>query len=211
VIRRAVAVALALTLAAGLLPTSAAGDGDPASDVLLGENVFYPYTPVVAPSVAAKLNGETDAATRAGFPIKVALIASPTDLGVIPSVFGHPQQYADFLYREITFAGATHLLVVMAAGYGVQGAKPTVVAAAQAMAKPAGPSSTALAQAAISVVAKMASASGHPLPGTVAAASAGAGGGDRTVLLIALVAAALLVSGALVGLRVRRRPGARPR
>lgn len=209
-IRRAVAVLLALVLAGAALPAVGGADGDPASDVLLGENVFYPYTPAVAPAVAAKLNGETDAAGRAGFPIKVALIGSPTDLGVVPSVFGHPQQYADFLYREITFAGATHLLVVMAAGYGVQGVRPTMVAATRTMAKPAGPGSTALAQAAIAVVAKMASAAGHPLPGTVAARDT-AGRGDRTVLLVALVVAAVLVSGGLIGLRARRRPGPRSR
>ncbi len=72
----ALGLALALALAATLLPAVAAADGDPASDVLLGEDVFYPYMPAVTTSVQTVLNAETAAARRAGFPIKVALIAS---------------------------------------------------------------------------------------------------------------------------------------
>ena len=76
-------------------PRAARADGDPASDVLLGENVFYPYAPPVSPALQKTLNAETAAAKAAGFPLKVALIAAPVDLGVIPDLFGKPQQYAD--------------------------------------------------------------------------------------------------------------------
>ena len=89
--------------------------------MLLGENVFYPYTPPSPSRLQKPLNPETAAAKRAGFPIKVALIASPIDLGVIPGLFGKPQKYADFLDQEISFRGKQPLLVVMAAGYGTQG------------------------------------------------------------------------------------------
>ena len=89
--------------------------------MLLGLNVFYPFEPPVRRSVQRTLNAETAAAKRAGFPIKVALIASPLDLGVIPSLFGKPQQYADFLDQEISFLGKQPLLVVMSDGYGTQG------------------------------------------------------------------------------------------
>jgi hypothetical protein len=51
----------------------------------------------------------------------VALIASPLDLRVIPSLYGKPQQYADFLDQEISFAGKQRLLVVMPDGYVTQG------------------------------------------------------------------------------------------
>ena len=43
--RRFASLLTALLLAAALVPAAASADGDPASDVLLGENVFYPYTP----------------------------------------------------------------------------------------------------------------------------------------------------------------------
>ena len=73
-----------------LIAPAALADGDPASDTLLGENVFYPYSPTVPATVQKSLNSETAVAAKAGFPIKVALIASPIDLGVIPSLFGKP-------------------------------------------------------------------------------------------------------------------------
>ena len=104
-----------------LAPAVARADGDPASDVLLGENVFYPYTPPTSPAIQKQLNAATAAAKRAHFPVKVALIGGPVDLGVIPSLFGKPQKYADFLDQEISFATKQPLLVVMAAGYGVEG------------------------------------------------------------------------------------------
>ena len=88
--------------------------------MLLGENVFYPYTPPVSPALQKSLNAATAAAKQAGFPIKVALIASPVDLGVIPDLFGKPQKYADFLDQEISFQAKQPLLVVMSAGYGVR-------------------------------------------------------------------------------------------
>ncbi len=122
--RRLTSLLIALLLAAALAPAGALADGDPASDVLLGQNVFYPYSPAVPGAVQAKLNAETAAAKRAGLPIKVALIGSPIDLGVIPELFGKPQSYADFLDKEISFQQVQPLLVVMAAGYGVQGLRP---------------------------------------------------------------------------------------
>ena len=118
---RALLSLLAAVVVALSLAPAALADGDPASDVLLGENVFYPYSPQVSPSLQKTLNAETAAAKKAGFPLKVALIAAPVDLGVIPDLFGKPQKYADFLDQEISFQGKQPLLVVMKAGYGAQG------------------------------------------------------------------------------------------
>jgi hypothetical protein len=205
--RRAAVIALLLcALMALSLPSIAAADGDPASDVLLGQNVFYPYTPPVSNAIQAKLNAETAAAKQAGFPIKVALIAAPTDLGVIPSLFGHPQSYADFLDKEISFQGAQPLLVVMAAGYGVEGLRAPGSLALKAIAKPAGKTSDDLAQAAIVAVSKLAAASGHPLSSHSGGGGAAksTGGGGTTVLLIVLVLAAILVATALLFLRARQ-------
>jgi hypothetical protein len=205
-VRRLTGMLTALLLAATLAPTGAQADGDPASDTLLGENVFYPYTPPVDRSVAGTLNAETAAAKRAGFPIKVALIASPVDLGVIPDLFGKPQTYASFLDQEISFQGAQPLLVVMPAGYGVAGLKPPARLAVKALSLPAGRSSTDLARAAVTAVARLAAASGHRVNGAAGGSgSAGSAGGSSTTrIVIGLALAAVLVAGALIALRRRQ-------
>ncbi len=204
------ALSLALALVALLVPLGASlarADGDPASDVLLGENVFYPYTPPVSPALQRTLNKETAAAKAAGFPLKVALIASPVDLGVIPDLFGQPQRYATFLDQEISFRGKQPLLVVMPAGYGVQGLDARAKSAVASLAKPAGKTSNDLAQAAITAVAKLADARGHPLTGVagVPGSSHSGGGSSSSVLLIVLAVVALLVAAALGVLTLRRR------
>ncbi|MGI8506333.1 MAG: hypothetical protein ACR2MK_05925 [Solirubrobacteraceae bacterium] len=202
---------LTILLLGGLLaPAAALADGDPASDTLLGENVFYPYTPPVTIGVQRTLDRETAAAKRSGFPIKVALIAAPTDLGVIPDLFGKPQQYADFLDQEISFQGKQPLLVVMAAGYGTQGFEGPAKLAARALRPPAGKASTDLARAAIVAVAKLAAASGHPIKGVpgVPGADATAGGSSSTPLVLGLAVAAAVVAAALLVLR--RRQAVRP-
>lgn len=157
-------IIIAATILAMLLASAVAhADGDPASDVLLGENVFYPYAPPVSRHLQNTLNAETSAASRAHFPIKVALIASPTDLGVIPDLFDQPQKYADFLDQEISFQGKQLLLVVMPAGYGVQGLTRASTAAAATLTKPTGHQSNDLARAAILALPKLAAAAGHPI------------------------------------------------
>ncbi len=193
-----------LLLAGGLGATGAWADGDPASDTLLGENVFYPYAPQVSSSVERALNAETAAAKQAGFPIKVALIGRPLDLGVIPDLFGKPQAYADFLDQEISFQGKQPLLVVMATGYGVQGLRPAVSASVSALHRPSGTTPTALAQAAQTAVARLAAADGHPLKDVPGTGGSGAGGSSSLPLIIALAVAAVLVSAALIFLRRRQ-------
>src|SRR5436190_17935105 len=112
----AVATCLALVLGAGGV---ALADADPASDVILLQNVFLPQAPAPSAPVAQKLRSITDAANKAGYPLKVAVIGSPGDLGAIPSMFGRPQRYAGFLGQEISGASGRKqqpLLVVMPAG-----------------------------------------------------------------------------------------------
>ena len=196
---RSLVVAL---LALASLPVAAAADGDPASDVLLGENVFYPYSPPTSPAIQKQLNAQTAAAKQAHFPLKVALIGAPVDLGVIPSLFGKPQKYADFLDQEISFQTKQPLLVVMASGYGVQGVDAKTKAAAAALGRPAGTNGNDLARAAILAVPKLAAAAGHPLKGS-AGASSGGGGSSRAILVAALAAIAIAAAAALVVVRRR--------
>jgi hypothetical protein len=201
---RRITTLLVAAAVAVAFPAAAGADGDPASDVLLGANVFYPYSPVVSPSIEEALNTETAAAAKAGFPVKVALIAAPTDLGVVPSLFGQPQRYADFLEQEISFLSKRHLLVVMAAGYGTQGLSRPAAAAVTRLPPPAGKPTDDLARAAISAVAKITAAEGHPLqnvPGVTKTSS----GGSSTGLILGLAAAAVLIAAAAAALTLKRR------
>ena len=50
-----------LLLAATAWAATALADGDPASDVLLGENVFYPYSPPTSAALKKTLDAETAA------------------------------------------------------------------------------------------------------------------------------------------------------
>ncbi len=198
---RIIAVALAVALLAP--PPATLADGDPASDVLIGENVFYPYSPAVSASLQKTLNAETAAASRAHFPLKVALIQSPVDLGAIPTLFGKPEQYAAFLDQEISFLNMKQLLlVVMPNGYGVQGLGQAATTAAASLSKPRSGQSDDLARAAIMAVPKLAAAAGHPV-GTISSVSE-TGGVSSTLTLSVLAAAAIASAAVVLTIRNRR-------
>jgi hypothetical protein len=203
--RLAIATILAVTLLAAMIaPAGALADGDPASDVLIGESVFYPYSPAVSAALQKQLNAETAAASRVHFPIKVALIAAPTDLGAIPTLFGKPQQYAAFLEQEISFLNVEPLLlVVMPDGYGVQHLGLAATRDAATLKRPASARAVDLARAAIVAVPRLAAAAGHPIAGD----SSGSGAtGPSRVLAAGLLAAAAIAIAA--GIRLRRRASA---
>jgi hypothetical protein len=199
---RALAIVLAAVLITGLAAAGTArADADPASDVLLIQRVFYPYTPPVPQSVQRSLNAETAAAAHAHFPIKVALLASRSDLGAIPELFGQPQRYAKFLEQEISFGGPQPLLVVMPNGYGATGLARAAAAVVPELAKPA--NETQLAQAAIVAVRRLAAASGHPLPQATAGSATSSGGGNRTLIIVVVVLAAVGISSGILAFRAR--------
>ncbi|HWF54612.1 MAG TPA: hypothetical protein VG223_08300 [Solirubrobacteraceae bacterium] len=191
---------------------AALADGDPASDVLLGTDVFYPYAPV-SKSAQDALNAAVSALRHHGSPLKIAIIASPTDLGVIPALFDHAQQYAQFLDTEISFQGPQPLLVVMPSGYGTEHLGSAATAAVAALAPPAGKGAGALTAGALAATEKIGAADGHPIAGattagTGAGAGAGAGSGGSTGLVIGLVVVAVLTTGGLVAATLRKRQGA---
>jgi hypothetical protein len=186
-----------------LATTIALADGDPASDVLLGQNAFYPYSRPVSAPLQHTLNAEIVAAARARFPIKVALIASPTDLGVVPDLFEHPQKYADFLDQEISFQGMRRLLVVMPNGYGVEGLSEQTARAASRLTRPAGSTSNALAQAAIAAIPKLAAAAGHPINTPTGTPPATPSNSPTTLILAILAIAAVTTAGSLIAIRQR--------
>src|SRR5437870_10560080 len=149
-----VVVAAALAFAAGAGPATA--DGDPASDVLFGKNVFLPYPPP-SRSASDALTAQVAAVYAKRFRIKVALIATRLDLGAVPSLFGKPDRYAQFLGQELSSFYAGPLLVVMAAGFGIYDAGRSTAAEERVLAreKVRGAAPDDLANAATSAVGKL--------------------------------------------------------
>ena len=116
---RILGAAFALALAAIAFDVAPArADGDPASDILLVQNVFLTYSVDVSPAAKTALEQTVAKLNKSGFRIKVAVIADPADLGAVPSLFGKPQIYAKFLGTEIAFQYTNRLLIVMPNGFG---------------------------------------------------------------------------------------------
>jgi hypothetical protein len=116
---RKLAAAAAVAFAAvafGVAPARA--DGDPASDILLVDNVFLTYSVDVTPAAKTALQQTVTRLNHHSFRVKVAVVADPADLGAVPSLFGKPQLYAKFLGTEISFQYTNRLLVVMPSGFG---------------------------------------------------------------------------------------------
>jgi hypothetical protein len=111
-------VLAAVAAAAALAAPASRADGDPASDTLLEQSVFFPYDAPSQPAQIA-LQQVVDRVYERGNRIKVAVIYDQTDLGSIPSLFGHPADYAHLLGVELGLWYVGPLLVVMPAGFGV--------------------------------------------------------------------------------------------
>jgi hypothetical protein len=186
------AVAVALVLL-GVSAALALADADPASDVLLAQNAFFPYQPPVEPRLEAAMNGSLEAAARAGMPLKVAIIGSPEDLGAVPEFFGHPQSYATFLDREISFNRPQPLLVVMAAGYGLAAAGPATALSGLPVSVSHG--SYGLTRSAILAVVALARANGHRIPAPVIPSRSRSHESFPVALLFAIPAALLFCAG----------------
>jgi hypothetical protein len=204
-------IAVAAVLAA---PGTTLADGDPASDVLLSQPYYFPYQPLVAKDVAAKVKRLIAAAEKAKFPMKLAVIASPTDLGAVGDLFGRPQQYAGFLYSEVQpgFQKQFGLIVAMPAGIGLAGtvSTPKFAAAVRDVPISSGADSSGLARVGGIAMEKIAKAAGKPIP-EVFPTSGGAGGsgiGARAVIVTLELLGLLL--GVLFALQARTRRRLRP-
>ncbi len=183
--RRTTLISALLALSTLLCLTPGAGwaDGDPASDYLLFQPVF---TPVHPPSTSLKqrLIALADAAKKQGFPIRVAVIQAPIDLGAVPQLLGRPATYARFLGAELRFAYRGRLLVVMQQGYGyTQKGKPVPGGAKllRSIAKPPGNTPDQLTAAAIVALRRISAASGTHVARQPAASAKRATGAGETV------------------------------
>jgi hypothetical protein len=194
-----IAVALAMT-AAG----AAHADGDPASDVLYTDQVFFPYNTTVSKSAQDALVGTVHSANSAGYPIRVALIAQQSDLGAISSLWKKPRQYAKFLSLELGFIYKGSLLIVMPSGLGFAHFKRETEADYQTLSTiRVAAGQDGLSQTAVQAVTMLAAKAGHTItPGSTSSKSSGA-----SALLATAIAITLLVVAAGGVMLLRRRGG----
>jgi hypothetical protein len=161
-----VGAVIALSVMFCFAPADGVADGDPASDYLIYQPVFTPLHPPSA-ALTARLIGLANAAKEDGFPIRIAVIQAPIDLGAVPQLLGRPATYARFLGAELRFSYRGRLLVVMQHGYGYTKDGRPVSGAAEllrSIAHPSGSSPDQLTAAAIVALRRIAAAAGHPLP-----------------------------------------------
>jgi hypothetical protein len=125
--KHATVIVIVAALAVLVVPPARA-DGDPASDILFGDNVFLSLTSPQANPKGRELERLTTAAAKSGLILKVAVITAPTDLGAIPQLYGHPAKYAKFLRMELTWGGFKGTLIVVMKG-GVAAVGPRAAAA----------------------------------------------------------------------------------
>jgi hypothetical protein len=200
--RRALVLITAIVAACALSGApQAAADGDPASDILVSQSLFTPWDASISTQVQARLAASVAAANRAGFPIRVALIASSADLGTVTALWREPGSYAKYLGTELSDLYGGQLLVVMPGGFGLYGpgtGKHTVSGAEAAVKAPTPGTGDAMAQSATLAVERLAAAAGHSFTATTATVKAAPGGGGGngwiTWLALALGAVAIVVA-----------------
>jgi cytochrome oxidase Cu insertion factor (SCO1/SenC/PrrC family)/thiol-disulfide isomerase/thioredoxin len=113
-------VGVLLVCAGGVLAPGAWADGDPGSDVLVNQSMFLPPDADVGVVQQTQLDGLLSRAQSAGFPVRVAVIAHPDDLGALTPLWLQPRKYAVFLGTELSMVFTGPLLVVMPDGLGFQ-------------------------------------------------------------------------------------------
>ena len=189
---RLLAAAALAALATAAAAPPARADGDPASDYLLSQDVFLSFSEGAHASSSAERLVQTVAnAKKSGYTIKVAVIATPTDLGAIGGIFGEPQRYSQFLGQELVFLYKGRLLIVMPDGFGVFHYKHSVAAERSVLARlrvAQGPEG--MVDSATTAVAKLATAAGHPIPVPPPAVLSGPAGVSGSKLLDRLIIAA---------------------
>jgi hypothetical protein len=200
-VRAARLVALASVLLA-VVAGPALADGDPASDFLINQNFFLPFNADISAQRHAGLESLLREANESGYPIKVAIIATPFDLGTAGALWGKPQQYARFLGYELAFVYRGRLLIVMPNGYGISWQGHGVARERRVLRALSPPRSTAgdpLVDAASKAVRRLAASALNRSNGPKTSS------GGRTADRIMLAVIALTLSVAVVAIVVPRR------
>ena len=190
-----------VALLAASVPTTSLGDGDPASDVLLQQALFLPWDAGLSTMQQGQLTALLQAAAHSDYQLRVALIASPSDLGSVTELWRKPQSYAQFLGDELSLVYHGTLLVVMPNGFGLYRPSGSTVAEHASLARFgfAG-SGTRLGSEAIAAIQRLATASGHrlasvrPLPTSNTSASPGKATSSNTLPWIVFALGCVLVA-----------------
>jgi len=160
--RRALVLGAAVALLAVPL---ARANGDPASDVLITNQVYIGPEVPISNSDRDALVKTVAAANERGYPIRVALIPFTSDLGSAVSLWGRPQDYAKFLGSELAFVYTKPLLIAMPSGFGVYHRNKPVARQQRVLARVRpGKTPTAVAQQTTKAVRALAAADGIALP-----------------------------------------------
>ena len=226
--RWAVACVAASLLLMAAAP-SAHADGDPASDVLTEQPVFYGSALDLKSEPAAQLDALVKEAGQRGFPVNVVVISRLEDMGSVTDLYEDPERYGDFLAGEIGCCVKGRLLIVMPNGLGVTYIGHSSRADRKVVETQPAPGAVGnLLPAAIDGVVKLAAASGVELavpdvqpapngvdqPITHASApqaapgnggSAESGGGEWALYLVPVAALVLVACAAVGRSRWRRR------
>ncbi len=181
---------LGMAFALAAVPLARA-DGDPASDVLYGSNLFPSYDSGISAANLEALKATLDDSKRAGYEIRVAVIAKPDDLGSVSSLWAKPNDYARFLGTELSIVYKGPVLIVMPNGVGYYHANHDSTAAYTALKTIQSGSGNHLARAATDSVAALARQAGHPfIPHTIAASNSSS---SRSPLFVGVGAAVVIV------------------
>jgi hypothetical protein len=150
------------------------------------------------------LEAAVDAAARARVPIRVAVIATPYDLGSVGALYRKPQRYARFLGQELSYVYKGRLLVVMPNGYGLWRARPVPRRELEAVAAlpPAGTTDAAkLADAADRATRTLLDLHDVPVEGAPAVPRPRSTTGDWVKIVAAALGAGALAAALTVRLR----------
>lgn len=156
-------------------------------------DVYLPETPAAPP--LSTLVERVRAINAAGYRLKVAVIASPSDLGTDPSLYGQPRKYAHTLGVELGLIYKGSLLIAMPAGFGFYHHGRRTVAEDSALAPlKTGSTDPILVAATLTAVDAVTVATGHPVILTYTA--------HRSARLVHVAYQTLLRHGSLGRLRV---------
>jgi len=190
-----------IVVALAAFPATGAGDGDPASDVLATQSVYLPQDTGATATQQAELGAIESAAQKSGYQIRVAMIATPSDLGSVGALWHQPQSYAEFLGQELSILYRGTLLVVMPNGFGLyEGGHPTG-AAQSALASIRPPGKAGLVDGTLTAIQRLATASGHTLQVSGVSAPTGPAGNDTGTWIALAVGAALIAAAWAASLR----------
>jgi hypothetical protein len=229
--RSSVVPGLALGLALLVPSAPARANGDPPSDVLLGGDLYQPYYPQLSGDVAQRLQSVSDQLRSAHYPIKIAIISSPPDLGTVYSMIGRPGRYARFLSQEL-LSPRTYgqhqsrvkgvrvpVLVVMSDGIGIAQRGKSLRGVGKVEA-PSLPGSDGLAEKAVVAAQRLAARAGHPIKGVgplpprhaAPAKKPDSSGSSWVPVALVILLGVAVGAGAAMGLarvsrRSRRKPG----